>query len=96
MGALVHMLLGGLDQAGCGSVRLPAAMTAAGAGTAVYHDHSVAQLGAGKIAAGINLVVNDDAAADTRSQSDGHSVVGALQARRPYIRRKPRRWRRFP
>ena len=38
---------------------------------AVHHNHGVAQLSACKVAAGVDLVVDDDAAANAGAQGDG-------------------------
>ena len=54
-------------------------MSAAGAGAAVHNDDRVADLAAGEVAAGIDLVVDDDAAAEAGAQRDGDRVVGACE-----------------
>ena len=72
------MLLSGLNQAGGRGVGLPAAQTAAGAGAAIHHDDGVAQLRAGEVAARVDFVVDDNAAAHAGAQRDGHGVIGAL------------------
>ena len=57
-------------------------MTPAGAGAAIYHDHCMAQLRTGKVAAGINFPIDNDAAANAGTQGNGDSIVGALQSAR--------------
>ena len=57
-------------------------MASAGAQAAIHHDHRVAQFGTGIVAAGINLMVDNDTAAHASAQSDGDGVVSALQGTR--------------
>ena len=73
------MLFCGFDETRCGSIGLPATVSAASAGTTVNNDDGVAELAAGKVAAGVDLAVDDNAAADACAKCDSQCIVCACK-----------------
>ncbi len=75
---LLHCLVGHADETRRRGIDLKAAASAAGTLRAVHIQHGMTQLCAREIRAGIDLAVDDDTAADARSQRDADCVRSAL------------------
>ena len=61
-----------------GAVRLPAAVSTACAGTTALFDNGVTKLSAREVESGVNLAVDDDAAAQPRAECDHNGILSSL------------------
>ena len=77
---IIHSTLGLADQRRGGSISLPAALTAAGALLAVYHNHHVAALATGAVDTVDDLAVQNDAAAHAGAQGHSHKILRPVAA----------------
>ena len=73
-----HRSTGVLGQGAGAGVLFPAAAAAAHTGPPALHHNGMAQLGTGVVEAGKNLAVDDDSAADSGTQGDGHRILCPL------------------
>src|SRR5699024_7197202 len=78
VGVFLHDLTGPFDEGGSGAVGFKAALPAAGTQPAVVLNDKVAHFHAGVVEAGIQLAVEDSAAAHTGTQGNGDHGLAAL------------------